>query len=228
MPLKVSAKRVLSEVHKIPVGKKVVNFASFRPVGRRKRFLAFSVDFLKSNRKEIRLFQSSFLKNKNDLLKGKTVHENGLTIRRQFTGDWRGQTRSLLLKVDNKNKSFFVKVGGHSSKAVFDGALASVLAVKNILHGKVGRLKIKVLLPHIVSSLGNQRVLVYDFIEKGNIVSLDHLVDSENLRVSNRFTRVHQKISKVLSEKGVSDVAQVNMFLDTSSNTIFVFDVLKF
>jgi hypothetical protein len=205
----------------------------------RKRFLAATPSFFRKY-SSVLLPCYKFIKaNFSRLKKGETLSSHGFTFSKDRTGSEGGFANALCLRVVDGNKTFFIKIGRQASEEF----LIAYNLAKKLLDSKGGKLfgyNVRLVKSHFVfnsnfegrlSSLGSMSsngVLVSDFFPSSKGVLVYDLADSVRKKGINwertEFGRAVDKIKSFFEKRGIHDVCSLNMFFDSHSKTIYLFD----
>ena len=155
---------------------------------------------------------------------GKIVTDKKCTVavQKARTGKEPGTKNFLTMKVIIEGNEFFVKLAKpHLIKANINGLrLADELLSKKGY--KYGKFNVRVIMPHKAVTFKGVSYIATDFFRPDEVVMVSEMKNAETI------TECIKKLDKELSKIQVYDTHPVNAFYHQKTNTILLFDLVRF
>jgi len=198
------------------------NFIAYRPGAMRlaqKRGLKSTASMIAKVRKTIEA-------NLAELRAGKVRTVEGITIKREFTGEYPGGANLVTLRVTIGKKSFFVKVCKDHPEKLSERYSKVEEFLKSIKH-KFEGINVRLIKPWLILSkdkgvmFDRRTYVATDFVEKGK-AETTHTYFGPNQK---RVFDVTKLLDEALRDAANSyDTKLYNTYYDEKTNTIWIFD----
>jgi hypothetical protein len=194
------------------------------------RIKAYSNEWAKFNlrhgitiRKTYRFLDAN-LKKLKSLKRGESIiTKDGVKITKEHTGSYKGNNNILTLKIDYKNKEFFVRIEPENAVSNQQHVFETVNEYLKQLNHKVNGFNIQLIKPHIfIRTADKQKVITVTDFYKPNEVTLG--IDLPKQEQTHLNTALNP-IARKLAFRGITDLALHNVFYNRQTKTILLFDL---
>lgn len=198
----------------------------------RRRLLAYSREFrefARKNRGIVRAYQ--LIRDNLEILRGgrkEVVDEkNGITIREDATGSYKGGDFSRTYRASIGGHDFFVK---RTTVRIAGATLSALRFLDDYLRTKnyqIGGFKVQIIKPHLIYESTEPKVcyLVTDFYHKDEVTQVSDMQSKLGEKVKEAVLALRRG-SKADSLGGqIVEIELYNAFYHKGTNTIFIYDI---
>jgi len=208
------------------------NHLPFSPFFKRiqhKKVVGYSPEFAQFYRKHKRDIRTAYalvsrkLEELQTMPRGTSITIKGVKITKEHTGSYQGQNNVLTLKMDIKDKEFFVRLEPESAAKNAEHVFETVNDFLKEINHSLGEYTIHVMKPHIFvrTSNGHHVISVTDFHHPNEVALGIDLPEQERAKIRSVISPLRLK----LAFRGITDVGLHNLFYDPKRKRIILFDL---